>query len=142
VKTMAFDHKYPEMLDRAYKNMPKTKAATTRFEIPTVKGSIQGNKTVVTNLQQIANKLSREPEHLMKFLLRELATTGDMKSGGTLFVGKFSSKMLNKKLEKYVKEFVLCAQCQKPDTVLTKEQGLTFKRCEACGAKSSLRSLK
>lgn len=139
---MAFKHTYEQMLDRLYKVLPKSKAASGRFEIPKVQGSIQGNKTIITNLQQIAKKLSRKEDHLMKFLLRELATTGEIKSGGTIFVGKFGSNFLNSKIEKYVKEFVLCSQCKKPDTVLVKEKGITFKRCEACGAKSSVRTLK
>jgi len=75
-------------------------------------------------------------------LLRELATTGSVKAGGTIFVGKFGASALNAKIEKYVAEFVLCDQCKKPDTKLVKERGLTFKQCEACGAKSSVRTLK
>jgi translation initiation factor 2 subunit 2 len=139
---MAFKHTYEQMLDKLYKKLPKSKATSSRFEIPKVQGRIQGNRTIITNLQQIAKALRSKPEHLMKFLLRELATTGDMKTGGTLFVGKFGSTFLNKKIEKYVKEFVLCSQCGKPDTSLMKEKGITFKKCEACGAKSSVRTLK
>ena len=139
---MAFKHTYKEMLDRAYKNLPKVKETTTRFELPEVKGRIQGSRTMITNIQAIARALSRPIEHLMKFLLRELATTGDLKDGTATFMGKFGSGMLNQKVEKYVKEFVTCEQCGKPDTVLIKERGITFKRCEACGASKSVRSLK
>ncbi len=135
-------HKYKEMLDRAFKLLPKTKASDTRFEIPKVSGSIQGNKTIITNFTQIAKTLRRPEKHLLKFFSRELATTGDIKKGGTIFIGKFGAGMLNAKLEKYVKEFVLCAQCKKPDTTLIKEKGIAFKHCEACGARSSVRSLK
>ncbi len=139
---MVFKYSYDQMLDRLYKKLPKSKASTKRFEVPEVQGRIQGNRTIITNLQQIAKKLSRKGEHLMKFLLRELATTGEIKGGGTIFIGKFGSNFLNQKIEKYVKEFILCSQCKRPDTVLIKERGITFKRCEACGAKSSVRTLK
>ncbi len=110
--------------------------------MPSVKGSIQGNKTIVTNLVQIATKLGREKNHLQKFLLRELATTGAVVKDKITFVGKFGSKVLNERINKYVKEFVLCDQCGKPDTKLPKERGVTFKRCEACGAKSTVRTIK
>lgn len=139
---MAFKYTYKEMLDRAVKNLPKVRETTTRFEIPEVKGRIQGSRTMVINLQAIARALSRPREHLMKFLLRELATTGDFKEGTATFMGKFGAGMLNQKIEKYVKEFVTCGQCGKPDTVMSKEKGITFKRCEACGAQKSVRSLK
>lgn len=139
---MAFKHTYEDMLKRAYKALPEVSKTTTRFEIPSVKGSIQGKKTIVTNLTQIANKLGRELRHLVKFLSKELATTSNIEQNSVNFVGKFGSKSLNEKLDKYVKEFVLCSQCGKPDTKIIKDRNITFKRCEACGAKSTVRSIK
>ncbi len=130
------------MLDRLYKILPKTKASSTRFEVPKIQGSIQGNRTIISNLQQIAKKLSRKEEHLAKYFAKSLATTKDSKDGRTIFIGKFGSNKLNEKLARYVKEFILCDQCGKPDTVLIREKGITFKRCEACGAKSTVRTLK
>jgi len=136
------EFKYEELLDRAYKQLPEVSEETQRFEIPTIKGSMQGNKTVITNLPQIASQLRRDFDHLLKFLLRELATTADVKPGEVIFVGKFRSEFLNQKIEKYFKEFVGCHQCGKPDTNLIKAQGVTFLRCEACGARASVRTLK
>ena len=133
---------YEDLLEKAYKELPEVSEEEFRFEIPSVKGHIAGNKTIVTNLPQIANALRRPIEHLFKFLLRELATTGEMKPGETIFIGKFRSEFLNKKIEKYVNEFVLCAQCKKPDTHLKKEGNVTFLICEACGAKATVRTLK
>ena len=136
------EFKYEDLLDGAYKQLPEVSEAVARFEIPTIKGSMQGNKTVITNLPQIASQLRRDFDHLFKFLLRELATTAEVKKGEIVFVGKFRSEFLNQKIEKYFKEFVGCHQCGKPDTNLTKEQGVTFLRCEACGARASVRTIK
>ncbi len=133
---------YEKLLETAYKELPEVAEEEVRFEIPTVKGNIAGNKTIVTNLPQIANALRRPIEHLFKFLLRELATTGEMKPGEAIFMGKFRSEFLNKKIEKYVNEFVACAQCKKPDTHLDKEGNITYLICEACGAKATVRTLK
>jgi translation initiation factor 2 subunit 2 len=139
---MAWKYKYEELLEKAYEDLPEIQKETLRFEIPFIKGNTQGNKTVVTNLPQIATALRRPIEHLMKFLLRELATTGEIKTGQTIFIGKFRSNFLNEKITKYAKEFLFCKQCGKPDTHLKKDSGLTFLVCEACGAKSSVRTLK
>jgi len=139
---MAWKHKYEDMLKRAYKLLPKSEAVESRFEIPKVHGRLQGNQTILTNLTQIASHLRRDINHLFKFMLRELATTGDIKNNAIIFNGKFSPAILNTKIEKYVKEFVLCSQCGKPDTELIKEKDLTFIRCEACGAKHSVRNIK
>jgi translation initiation factor 2 subunit 2 len=139
---MAWKYSYEQLLDKAYSELPEVSEETVRFEIPTVKGGMQGNRTVISNLSQIAAALRRPEAHLYKFFLRELATTGDQKKGQTVFVGRFRSAFLNAKIEKYVNEFVYCKQCKKPDTHLTKEQGVTLLVCEACGAKSTVRTLK
>ncbi len=133
---------YEEMLDKAYAELPEASKEEVRFEIPTVQRSLAGNKTVVTDLQQVAVQLRRPVEHLHKFLLRELATTGEMKARETIFVGRFRSEQLNEKIYKYAKEFVMCHQCGKPDTTLKKEAGTTLLICEACGAKASVRTIK
>ena len=133
---------YEQLLEKAYKELPEISEETIRFECPLVKGNIAGNKTIITNLPQIASQLRRPVDHLLKFLLRELATTGEMKTGETIFMGRFRSDFLNKKIQKYCKEFVLCHQCSKPDTHLDKEGGATLLICEACGARDSVRTLK
>ena len=139
---MVWKHTYEKMLEKAYKALPEAGKKTTRFEIPQVTGSLQGKRTMVTNLAQIATKLGRPQTHLLKFLLRELATTGNIDKDRTIFVGKFPSRLLNEKVDKYVKEFVLCDQCSKPDTKLIRERGIAFKQCEACGAKATVRTIK
>jgi len=139
---MVWKYTYEQLLDKAYSELPEISEETVRFEVPVVKGSIQGNKTIISNLSQIAADLRRQEAHLYKFLLRELATTGDQKKGQTVFIGRFRSDFLNGKIEKYVNEFIYCKQCKKPDTHLTKEQGVTVLVCEACGAKSTVRTLK
>ena len=130
------------MLDKAYKELPEVSKEEVRFEMPTVQGSLAGNKTIVTNFPQIAAQLRRPVEHLLKFLLRELATTGEMKPGEMIFTGRFRSEQINERIVKYAKEFVLCHQCGKPDTSLVKDAGATILTCEACGAKASVRTIK
>ncbi|MGB9675280.1 MAG: translation initiation factor IF-2 subunit beta [Candidatus Nanoarchaeia archaeon] len=134
---------YEEMLDALYAALPKTgEKEVIRLEIPEIKSSISGNRTIVYNLESIAKAVRRDVSHIFKFLLRELATTGAYKSGETVFVGKFKSDFLAEKIKKYVNEFVLCKQCGKPDTHLEKVAAATLLICEACGAQESVRTLK
>jgi len=139
---MAWNYTYDEMLKRAYNVLPKNVFEKKRFEVPRVQGLIQGNKTIVSNFNQISDYLSRPPEHLLKFLLRELATSGSVEGSHIVFTGKFKSSDLNEKIDKYVNEFVICRECGKPDTKLLKEERLTFMKCMACGSKRNLRSIK
>ena len=131
--------KYELLLNDAYK---KVKIVTTngdRFEIPKIEGHFQGKKTILTNFSQIASYIRRNPEHLQKFLLRELATSGNIEGDRLVLNNKIPSAKINLKIEQYVKEFVLCKECGKPDTKLTKEDRINFIHCLACGAKHSIR---
>lgn len=152
---------YEKLLEQAYKKVKQVDSSSGRFEIPKVQGHFEGRKTILTNFSQIASHLRRKPEHLQKFILKELAASGHVegerfrgrqkislpnesraKSGGDRLVLnlKVPSAKINQKVEQYVKEFVLCKECGKPDTELTKQDRLTFIHCLACGAKHSVRS--
>ncbi len=50
------------------------------------------------------------------------------------------SVKLNEKIQSYVDDFVICKECGRPDTKLSKEGIVTFMRCNACGAKHSVHS--
>ena len=131
---------YEELLEEAHKKIKKVEDNGNRFEIPKIEGHFEGRKTILTNFLQIASHIRRKSEHLQKFLLRELATSGQIEGDRLVLNNKILSAKINQKIEDYVKEFVLCKECKKPDTELIKEDRLTFIHCLACGAKHSVRS--
>jgi len=134
---------YEKLLEEAYGKVKQVSGKDNeRFEIPKIEGYFEGKKTILTNFFQIANHLRRNPEHLQKFLLRELATSGQKDGERLVFNNKVPSTKINQKVEEYVKEFVLCKECKKPDTELVKEpeNRITFLHCLACGAKHPVRS--
>ena len=131
---------YEKLLDEAYKKVKHISGKTgERFEIPKVEGHFEGKKTIITNFFQIAEHLRRNPEHFMKFILRELATQGQREGERLVLNNKIPSEKVNQKIEQYAKEFVICKECGKPDTELIKEDRMTFIKCAACGAKHSVR---
>jgi len=129
---------YEKLLDEAYDKV-KHSESTERFEIPKIEGHIEGKKTILTNFFQIASHIRRDPESFQKFLLRELATSGQIEGDRLVLNNKITSAKINQKIEDYVKEFVLCSECGKPDTEIIKEDRFSFKHCLACGAKHSVR---
>jgi translation initiation factor 2 subunit 2 len=131
--------KYEDMLKRAKKDLPEVVGKSERFEVPKIKGHVEGNKTILVNFFQIADTLNRKPEHLLKYLQRELATPGHFEDKRLVFGRKLGSGMINEKIHKYTDDFVLCEKCGKPDTQLTDEEGLT-KKCMACGHKSKVKT--
>lgn len=128
------------MLKKAKKELPEEAKSTERFEIPKVKGHIQGNKTIINNFMQIVDILRRDAQHLLKYLLKELATPGEINKSTLILGTKISATKINEKIEKYAKEFVICKECYKPDTTLVKEGEFTFLKCQACGAKQPVKS--
>ena len=83
----------------------------------------------------MASYIRRNPEHFQKFLLKQLASSGQIEGDRLVLNQKVPSAKINQKIEEYVKEFVLCKECGKPDTELIKDERLTFIHCLACGAK-------
>jgi len=131
---------YEKLVERAYKQLPETVVKEERFVIPKVRGHIQGNRTVISNFLQIADALSRNPQHLLKYVLKELAAPGELKKSGVIFGSKMPASRINEKIEKYVEEFVMCKECKKPDTKLVKEGNFLFMKCMACGARHAVKA--
>lgn len=132
---------YEKLLERAYEKLPEGVEERKRFEIPSVVTEIQGNKTLVKNFSEILAVLRRNSRHLSRFLFKELATPGSVQGNILILQRKVSGQMIQGKIKDYVKEFVYCKECKKPDTKLVKEDRITFLKCEACGAKYPLRSI-
>ncbi|MGV8152163.1 MAG: translation initiation factor IF-2 subunit beta [Candidatus Nanoarchaeia archaeon] len=131
---------YEQLLENAYSKIKPVLSSADRFEIPKIEGHLEGNKTILTNLPQIATYLRRSQDHLLKYLLKELATSGGFKGNRLILQRKISSSKINEKIIEYTNEFVLCKECQKPDTELIKDHPFMFIHCLACGAKHSVRS--
>jgi len=127
------------MLEKAKEKLPEVASSGQRFEIPKVKGHVEGNKTIIINFYHIADILNRKPEQLLKYLQRELATPSHFEEKRLIFGSKLTSAMINAKIKKYTQEFVICDKCGKPDTQLIDENGLV-KKCLACGAKSKVKT--
>jgi len=130
---------YEKLLEKAYKDVKVVEHKGERFEIPKVTGEVSGNSTYITNFGQIVSYLRKEPEHLAKFLQKELAVYGKIIGNRLMLKTKLNSARVNEKIVKYAKEFVLCPVCGKPDTEIVSGRGIKLKHCLACGAKSPVK---
>ncbi len=126
---------YEKLLETARKKMPEIRLDDTRFEPPTLEVVIVGNRTIIKNFVQAAKKLGREPEFMFKYFAGELGTSGSLVENRAEFTGRFDERKVNKKLESFMKGYVYCSECGKPDTVLVKEGGTLMVKCQACGAR-------
>ena len=132
---------YKKLLESVRKELPEHIFQKARFELPKVKGHIQGNRTVVSNFLQIADTLRREPENMLKYVLRELASPGEIKKSGSVIIGsKVPASRINEKIKQYASSYVFCYECGKPDTKIEKEGDFSFLKCTACGARHVIKS--
>ena len=132
---------YEELLKKAQEELPEQTQGGERFTIEKIKGHLEGNKTILANLKQIAKTLQRDESHLLKYLLRELATPGKYEKDRAILGTKVAASAINKKIKKYASEYVFCSECNKPETKLIEEKGITYLRCQACGAKKTVKNI-
>ena len=125
---------YLSNLDRALQHLPEVKGSGERFVIPEPKLLTEGKTTVLENFAVIVDKLNREPSHIFKFLLRELGTAGKIDGSRAIFQRRITSGMISELINAYVKEYVTCSECGRPDTHLLKTERVLTLRCDACGA--------
>lgn len=136
---MRFD--YNELLDRARSQLPPDVSERKRFEVPKPRSITIGMKTFVQNFKEICDALNRDPQHLLRYLSREMATAGTLSGSRAVFQGRFRYDTIERLIQHYTVVFVTCPVCKRPDTRIVKEKRLSFMVCEACGARSSVRSM-
>lgn len=128
------------MLLNALNNINK-KEECDRFEVRKPEIDYEGIKTIIRNFYSIALCLRRKPEHLARFLYKNLASYGEI-AGERLILGrKISKEMIQNKISLYVDEYVRCSKCGKPDTELIEEGNNSYIKCLACGTKYAVHSL-
>ncbi len=132
---------YEKMLDRLYLSLPKQALTKERFEMPKVDAFLQGQKTMVKNFAPLAKTVRRENKELYRFFTKELAVPITVEGERLVINGKFFPNALQTIFERYVKEFVLCRECNRPDTHYEDRSGIRVLKCEACGAISSIKHL-
>lgn len=132
---------YDKLLKRARSQIPEIATKQERLELPRLRYSIIGMRTMIYNFREVADALNRDPQHLLKFLTGEMATAATSQESRVIFQGKFSADTLERLIQRYVESFVVCPVCKRPDTKVVKEKRLSFLVCEACGARSSIKQL-
>lgn len=130
---------YKEMLKRARSRLPSEVLQHKRFEVPNARSSTIGMRTIIHNFKEISDTLNRDPNHVIKFLSKEMATAGTLQRTRAMFQGKFPRQTIDRLIKRYVDEFIVCPVCKRPDTKIAKERRFYFIICEACGARSSIR---
>uniref|UniRef100_T1IQQ0 Eukaryotic translation initiation factor 5 n=1 Tax=Strigamia maritima TaxID=126957 RepID=T1IQQ0_STRMM len=112
-----------------------------RYKMPRliakVEGKGNGIKTVIVNMVDIAKSLQRPATYPTKYFGCELGaqTQFDFKNDRYIVNGSHDAPKLQDLLDGFIKKFVLCPECDNPETHLIvhqKKQTIT-QHCIACG---------
>ena len=133
---------YEALLKRAREQCPEKVFEDTRFEVPQLEMGREGNRTIIANFVQIAEALNRDKYHMLKFFASELGTAGSLDGNRAIFQGKHRAFYVKQLLDRYIKNYVICPVCGKPDTRLIVENRIMMMKCDACGAISAVKSIK
>ncbi|MEM1508889.1 MAG: translation initiation factor IF-2 subunit beta [Thermofilaceae archaeon] len=126
---------YNILLERAYKMIPSKSIVRERFEVEEPEVMVTGKRTFVLNFKKICDDMNREPEILLRYLLKELGASGNREEDVAVIYGVFSSKMIKELINLFLKSYVYCSVCGSPDTILRREERKLMQlKCMACGA--------
>ncbi len=131
---------YDKLLDNIYAKLPEKTASTERFEIPRFDFFSEGNKTIIKNFKAVADKIRRDPAILSKYLSKELAVPVEIAGERLILQRKLIGDMVNTKLSDFVSRYVICKECNRPDTHIEEAgHGIRQLVCESCGARKAIR---
>lgn len=115
------------------------KDAFYRYKMPSIIAKVEGKgngiKTVIVNMVDIAKALGRPPTYTCKYFGCELGaqTQFDIKNDRYIVNGSHDAPKLQDLLDSFIKKYVLCQECDNPETNLVVKKGTIGLICKACG---------
>jgi len=118
-----------------------------RYKMPKlvakVEGTGNGIKTVLVNVTAIAKALNRPPTYVTKFFGCELGAQVQMNAKEDRYIvnGSHDCEKLQSLLDGFIKRFVLCPNCDNPETRLSfrkRNGGEIHQVCAACGYQGTI----
>ena len=135
------DLDYEKLLERAREGLEDVMQNAERFSPPIPDIMHEGSKkTIIRNFSEIIDSLRRDETHLYKFLLQELGTAGSVNNRRLVLQGRVPEKKIKDRIKSYIETFVVCQECNRPDTSFLRTGRTLNLHCEACGAKRPIRT--
>ncbi|NLL94644.1 MAG: translation initiation factor IF-2 subunit beta [Thermoplasmatales archaeon] len=131
---MTADDDYFALLDRAKDQLPEVVESHERFTVPDMDIFQEGKTTVIRNFVDVTDALRREPQQVLHFLMKELGAPGNLEGRRAVLKAKIMPNTVAERIVSYTETFVICSECGRPDTKMTKEGRTMVLQCEACGS--------
>jgi len=135
------EEEYLAMLKRVREKLPKVLETSERFVIPDPEVVHEGGYTHILNFKEIADAVDRDPDHIILFLSHELGVPIVKAAKRLILQARVKRRLIEDKIQKYIKNYVICPECGKPDTKLIKQKRYVYLKCEVCGAETPVRKV-
>ncbi|AGR57075.1 eukaryotic translation initiation factor 5 [Choristoneura rosaceana nucleopolyhedrovirus] len=117
-----------------------------RYKMPRICAKVEGKgngiKTVIVNMPEIAKALGRPAIYPTKYFGCELGaqTQVDYKNERFIVNGSHDSVKLQDLLDGFIRKFVLCPECDNPETelIVSAKKNIICQGCKACGYHGTL----
>ncbi|KAL1957189.1 hypothetical protein VTO42DRAFT_6223 [Malbranchea cinnamomea] len=105
-----------------------------------IEGKGNGIKTVVVNLNNVAQSLARPPAYIIKYFGFELGAQANAKPTDDRWIinGAHDAGKLQDYLDGFIAKFVLCKKCKNPETSVIIKEPRILLDCKACGERSEV----
>ncbi|XP_022113160.1 eukaryotic translation initiation factor 5 isoform X2 [Pieris rapae] len=112
-----------------------------RYKMPRICAKVEGKgngiKTVIVNMIEVAKALGRPATYPTKYFGCELGaqTQFDFKNERFIVNGSHDSSKLQDLLDGFIRKFVLCPECDNPETelIVSTKRNTISQGCKACG---------
>ncbi|XP_049875403.1 eukaryotic translation initiation factor 5 isoform X2 [Pectinophora gossypiella] len=112
-----------------------------RYKMPRICAKVEGKgngiKTVIVNMPEVAKALGRPATYPTKYFGCELGaqTQFDFKNERFIVNGSHDSAKLQDLLDGFIRKFVLCPECDNPETelIVSTKRNTISQGCKACG---------
>ncbi|QKX59160.1 uncharacterized protein TRUGW13939_06292 [Talaromyces rugulosus] len=104
-----------------------------------IEGKGNGIKTVVVNLNTVAQSLARPPSYVIKYFGFELGAQANAKPTDDRWIinGAHDAPKLQDYLDGFIDKFVLCKKCKNPETEVILKDRIVLD-CKACGQRTDV----
>ncbi|XP_061717943.1 eukaryotic translation initiation factor 5 isoform X2 [Cydia pomonella] len=117
-----------------------------RYKMPRICAKVEGKgngiKTVIVNMPEVAKALGRPATYPTKYFGCELGaqTQFDYKNERFIVNGSHDSAKLQDLLDGFIRKFVLCPECDNPETelIVSTKRNTISQGCKACGYHGTL----
>lgn len=115
-----------------------------RYKMPSISIKFEKNKTLILNLIAVAKALKRPAIYILKYFGIEIGTQTEIdKKNEKFFINGFhDTQKLQNLLNIFIKTYILCTECNNPETYFLVNNTKLLKKCIACGFQTLIKEHK